>query len=125
MTRFRFSLFALAAVSVSCSAPPASAASYDGGWQMVARTTKGHCGTIHIGLGVQGHRVYSTGGFFAFYPINVNGRVSGAGHVRLAAVAGPRTARGTGRFRRTGASGTWHGKGPSGLCSGVWTAVRS
>lgn len=125
MTCFRLSLFALAAVSVSSFAPPASAASYDGGWQMVARTTKGHCGTIDIGLGVQGRRVYSTGGFFAFYPIKVNGRVSGSGHVRLAAVAGPRTAKGTGRFRRTGASGTWHGKGPSGLCSGVWTAVRS
>lgn len=126
MSRHRRFAFALAAAAAAAAfAPPALAAKFDGGWRMVAKTTKGHCGTIHIGLGVKGSRVYSTGGFFAFYPVTVSGRVSGSGHVRLAAVAGPRTAKGSGRFKRTGASGTWNGRGPSGLCSGVWTAVRT
>jgi hypothetical protein len=40
------------------------------------------------------------------------------------AVAGPRSAKGTGRFNRVQGSGTWVGTGPSGVCSGVWTAIR-
>ena len=36
-----------------------------------------------------------------------------------------RIARGTGRFNRVRATGIWHGKGPSGLCSGTWSAERA
>ena len=43
----------------------------------------------------------------------------------LSAVAGPRIAHGTGRFGRFRGSATWAGTGPSGLCSGVWSAIRS
>lgn len=92
---------------------------------MAVETTRGHCGTIYIGVGVKRGRVYSTGGSFAFYPIQLGGRVSALGHVRMQAVAGPRTANGTGRFGRARGSGTWSGRGPSGLCSGVWEAHRS
>jgi hypothetical protein len=55
------------------------------------------------------------------------GRVSASGQVRMNAVAGPRVAHGTGRFGRFRGSGTWAGTGPSGVCSGVWsaTAVKS
>ncbi|MDO9383692.1 MAG: hypothetical protein Q7T86_12590 [Hyphomicrobiaceae bacterium] len=92
---------------------------------MVAVTTRGHCGTIDIGLGVRRGRLSSTGGFFAFYPISIRGHVSGSGHVRMTAIAGPRTAHGTGRFGRGQGSGTWKGHGPSGVCSGVWRASRT
>jgi hypothetical protein len=47
------------------------------------------------------------------------------GHCEMNAIAGPRTAHGTGRFGSLRGSGTWAGRGPSGLCSGVWSAVRS
>jgi hypothetical protein len=114
-----------AASAIICSAPPAIAANVDGNWSMVAETTRGHCGTIDMGLGINRGRIYSTGGSFAFYPIRLGGRVSASGHVRLNAVAGPRTAHGTGRFGRFRGSGTWAGRGPSGLCSGVWSANRS
>ena len=40
-------------------------------------------------------------------------------------MAGPRQAVGTGRFTRVKGSGKWNGTGPSGVCSGVWTAVRA
>jgi hypothetical protein len=33
-----------------------------------------------------------------------------------------RVAFGTGRFTHLAGQGTWHGKGPSGLCFGTWTA---
>jgi hypothetical protein len=114
-----------AAVAVISSAPSAIAANFDGNWSMVAETTRGHCGTIEMGLGITRGRIYSTGGYFAFYPIRLDGRVSASGHVRMNAVAGPRTARGIGRFGPLRGSGSWAGRGPSGLCSGVWSANRS
>jgi hypothetical protein len=117
---------ALSAVSaIVSSTPPAIAAQFDGEWSMVAETTRGHCGTIEVGLGIDHGRIYSTGGSFAFYPIRLGGRISASGQVRMNAVAGPRTAHGTGRFGRFRGSGTWAGRGPSGLCSGVWSANRS
>lgn len=118
-----FALLSVAAIL--CFAPPAGAAKFDGNWSMTAVTTRGHCGTIPIGMGITGGRIHSTGGSFAFYSISLGGRVSASGSVSLKAVAGPRVALGTGLFTHVRGSGKWHGKGPSGLCSGVWSATRS
>ncbi|WP_156150668.1 hypothetical protein [Hyphomicrobium sp. 99] len=114
-----------AALAMICMTPLANAARFDGNWSMVAETTRGHCGFIEIGLEIVRGRIYSTRGSFAFYPIQLGGRVSGSGQARMNAVAGPRIARGIGRFNQISGSGTWAGRGPSGLCSGVWTANRS
>ena len=119
----------LTAFEIISSAPPTSAAQFDGRWRMVALTS-GHCGEIPIDVGISRGRIYSTGGSsfgtaFALYPIQLVGRVSAAGQVRMNAVAGPRIAHGTGRFGRFRGSGTWAGRGPSGVCSGVWNAIRS
>ncbi|HEY8247585.1 MAG TPA: hypothetical protein VIG38_09930 [Hyphomicrobium sp.] len=97
----------------------ASVAKFDGNWSITAVTTRGHCGTIPIGMGIAGGRIYSTGGSFAFYSISLGGRVSNSGSVSLTAVAGPRVSHGTGRFSQVRGSGTGKGRGPSGLCSGV------
>jgi hypothetical protein len=122
----RMCAFALsAAAAILFSVPPASAGKFDGNWSMTAVTTRGHCGVIPIGMGIKGGRIHSTGGSFAFYPIRLGGSVSASGSVSLKAVAGPRIAHGTGRFNRIGASGTWAGTGPSGRCSGTWSAERS
>ena len=122
----RISTFALTAASaLACHAVPASAGKYDGSWNMTAVTTRGHCGVVPIGMGIKGGRIYSTGGSFAFYPIRLGGSVSNSGSVSLKAISGPRIAHGTGRFRGRQAAGIWHGKGPSGLCSGTWSAERS
>jgi hypothetical protein len=115
----------LTAFAIVCAAPPASAASFDGNWNMLAVTTNGHCGKIKIGLGIDRGRIYSTGGKFVFRKLQLAGRVSTSGQAKINAVAGPRVAKGTGRFNRSKGSGTWSGTGPSGLCSGVWTALRS
>jgi hypothetical protein len=113
-----------AALAIICSAPPAIAAQFDGAWRMIAVTTHGHCGRIPIGFGISRGRIYSTGGSFAFHRIQLGGRVSASGQARLNAVAGPRIAHGTGRFSRFRGSGTWSGTGPSGVCTGVWSAIR-
>jgi len=120
-----FTIVLSAASAIIGSVAPAIAAQFDGDWSMVAETTRGHCGTIEIGLGISRGRIYSTGGYFAFYPISLGGRVSASGYVQMNAVAGPRIAHGTGRFGPFRGSGTWAGRGPSGLCSGVWSANRS
>ena len=75
------------AFAIICSAPPALAAQFDGNWNMVAVTTRGHCGRIPIGLGISRSRIYSTGGSsfgtaFAHYPIQLGGRVSASGQSR-------------------------------------------
>ena len=113
------------AFAIFCSAPPAIAAQFDGKWSLVAVTTSGHCGSIPVGLGISRGQIYSTGGSFVFYPIQLGGRVSSSGQVRMTAVAGPRIAHGIGRFSRVQGRGTWTGTGPSGVCSGVWSALRS
>lgn len=125
MIGFRTSAFVVAVGLSCCATLPARAANFDGAWDMTAYTTRGHCGTVNIGLGVRRGRLYSTGGFFALYPIEIGGRVSPSGYAQIKAVAGPRVAQGTGRFSANGARGTWKGRGPSGLCSGVWRASRS
>jgi hypothetical protein len=91
---------------------------------MVAQTTAGHCGSIELGVAITRGRIYSTSGSFAFYPVRLGGRISSSGQVQMNTVAGPRTARGAGRFGRFRGAGTWTGRGPSGVCSGVWSADR-
>jgi hypothetical protein len=121
----RMRVFALStAFAIICSALPAIAAQFEGKWSMVAVTASGHCGKIPIGLGISHGRISSTGGRFARHPIQLAGRISASGQVRMNAVAGPRSAKGIGRFNRVQGSGTWVGTGPSGVCSGVWTAIR-
>lgn len=120
----RVALALAAASAFVLSTSMATAGRFDGRWTMVATTARGHCGTIPIGLGIKDGRVYATGGSYAFYPIKLSGRVADSGHARITAATGPRIARGTGRFAGAKGSGTWSGRGPSGLCTGVWSAAR-
>ncbi len=126
MTRHRICVLAFAAAFALLLSPlPASAAGYDGSWNMSLVTTSGHCGKFRIGLAVNRGRIRATSGRFFFHPVSLQGRVSPAGRVVLDGVAGPRQARGAGRFLRARGSGKWSGTGPSGVCSGVWSASRS
>ena len=88
-------------------------------------TTNGHCGTIKVGLAISGGKISSTSGKFVMHRIKVAGLISGSGQTKLNGVAGPRQAVGTGRFMKSKGSGKWNGTGPSGVCSGVWSAVRA
>ena len=71
------------------------------------QTTQGHCASIEFGLAINRGRLYSASGYYVFgYPAQLGGRVSRSGDVRANAVAGPRTALGTGRLRRFQGNGT-------------------
>ncbi len=122
----RIRAFALsAAFAIVCSAPPALAAPFDGNWNMVLVTTSGHCGVINIGMAVNGGHISATSGKFVMHKISLAGLISGSGATKINGVAGPRQAIGTGRFTRAKGVGKWNGTGPSGVCSGVWSAMRS
>jgi hypothetical protein len=122
----RICAIALAAGSAFIgSAPSAIAAPFDGNWSVVAQTTRGHCESIQFGLAIGGGRIYSTSGSYGGYQARLGGRVSPSGYVRVNAVAGPRRADGVGRLGLYQGGGTWSGRGPSGVCSGVWSAYRS
>ena len=102
--------FALStAFAIVCFAQPAIAATFDGNWNMFVVTTNGHCGTVKVGLAISGGRISSTSGRFAFHRIQVAGLVSGTGQTRMNGVAGPRIAKGIGRFVRSRGGGKWAG----------------
>ena len=100
------------------------AAPYDGNWNVYAQTTRGHCESLQFGLVISGSRIYSGGGSYGGYDAQFGGDVSSSGRVRITAMAGPRTAYGVGRLWSYQGSGSWAGRGPSGTCSGVWSASR-
>jgi hypothetical protein len=103
----------------------AKPAPYDGNWRMVLQTTSGHCGVINIGMAVTGGHISATSGKFVMHKIALAGLISGSGATKINGVAGPRQAIGTGKFTKVKGTGKWNGTGPSGVCSGVWTAVRA
>ncbi len=122
----RICVIAVMAVSaIVGSAASAIAAPLDGNWSVVAQTTRGHCENIEFGLAISGGQIYSAGGSYGGYAARFGGRVSSSGYARVIAAAGPRRARGTGRLGPYQGGGTWAGRGPSGVCSGVWNAYRS
>jgi hypothetical protein len=127
MSANRIAAYALsAAFATACFMPPAFAAPFDGAWRMHVVTTSGHCGKFNVGLAITRGRISSTSGSFALHRIRIDGLIAdAAGHTRMTAVAGPRVAKGSGRFTRTAGNGKWSGSGPSGVCSGTWSAVRS
>jgi len=113
-----------AASAIIGFAATATAAPFDGTWSVVAQTTRGHCESMQFGLAISGGQIYSAGGFYGGYPVQFGGRVSSSGHIRVIAVAGPRSAQGIGRLAPFQGGGSWAGSGPSGVCSGVWSAYR-
>ena len=120
------SAFALsAAIATLCFAAPAKAAKFDGNWNMVLVTTNGHCGVINMGMAVNGGHISATSGEFVMHKIVLAGLISGSGATKITGVAGPRQAVGTGRFTQVKGSGKWNGTGPSGVRSGIWTAIRA
>jgi hypothetical protein len=80
---------AFALLSFAALAKPAP---FDGNWNMVLVTTNGHCGTIKIGMAVDGGHISATSGKFVMHRIALAGLISGSGQIKLNGVAGPRQA---------------------------------
>jgi hypothetical protein len=107
------------------SAASAMAQPFDGNWSIAAQTTRGHCENIEFPVAIRDGEVFSAGGAaYGGYAAQVRGRVSPDGRALVEAAAGPRVAQGAGQLGQYEGSGTWAGRGPSGVCSGVWRAYR-
>jgi hypothetical protein len=100
-------------------AAPAFAASFDGLWSVTIVTRSGPCDAYRYGVIIRGGLV-SSGGAGA----SVAGRVSSSGQVSVSVASGSQRAHGSGRLSHGRGSGTWRGQGPSGTCSGVWSATQ-
>jgi hypothetical protein len=101
---------------------PASArTAYDGNWSVLILTRSGPCDAAYrYGLSIRDGQVFYEGSA----PVNVQGRVTGSGGVRVTVSAGSQGASGSGRLWRNYGSGEWRGTGSMGTCIGIWTAER-
>jgi hypothetical protein len=115
---------AFAAASIA-AASSAMAANFDGNWTLIARTTDGHCGVNRFDVAISGGQVQYPGGVFMGFPVGLAGVVTPSGRIQVNVAAGPRLGNAAGRLSRLQGSGKWAGEGPSGTCSGVWTARRA
>lgn len=115
-------LFAgLAVVTALAPAPAAARTNYDGNWSVLIVTQSGPCDRgYRYGLAIRDGRVFYDGSL----AVNVDGRVSNNGMVRVRVSAGSQGATGTGRLSRDYGEGSWQGDGSAGSCWGTWTAER-
>jgi hypothetical protein len=125
MIGYRVCVIALTAIfAIIGSAASALAQPFDGNWSIAAQTTRGHCENIEFGVAIRAGQIFSTSGAYGGYAAQVRGQVSPSGRVLVRAAAGPRIAQGAGQLGGYQGRGTWAGRGPSGVCSGVWNAYR-
>lgn len=94
---------------------------YDGSWSVLIVTTRGDCDRAYrYGVTIaNGHILYDGGG------VNLYGRVSGRGAVRVTVTSSNARANGTGRLTRSAGRGGWTGISGQSRCSGYWQASRS
>ena len=94
---------------------------YDGPWSVLIVTMSGSCDpTYRYGVQISdGMVTYDGGGL-----INMQGRVTPKGAVRVIVQAAGQWADGSGKLTRNQGSGIWKGQGASSACAGVWQAER-
>lgn len=112
----RKSVFASILMLAAASVSSASAASFDGEWNVQIASSRATCGGGQsVSIGITKGQVASTNAM-----VTASGRVAEAGAISVTLKAGLKRATGSGRLSGTSGSGTWHGD----LCSGTWTAQR-
>ena len=118
--------FFLAAAFVAPIVAPAKDANattkFDGAWSVLIITQAGPCDQSYRFRSqiVNGFMVYDGGGL-----INMSGRVTPSGAIVVTVSSGDNRAVGSGRLALATGGGKWRGQGPSGACSGVWSAQRA
>ena len=114
MGQFRNS--AIAAIVIAVLATPASAATFDGEWNVQIASSNTACTSgTSVSIGISNGQVASTNAV-----VTASGRVADAGVIQVTLSSGMKRAVGSGRLTATTGSGTWR----AALCSGTWTAQR-
>ncbi|SDM85847.1 hypothetical protein [Afipia sp. GAS231] len=106
----------IAAIVIAALATPATAATFDGEWNVQIASSNAACtnGTS-VSIGISNGQVASTNAV-----VTASGRVAEAGAIQVTLASGIKRAVGSGRLNGTSGSGTWR----AALCSGTWTAQR-
>lgn len=99
----------------------ARANAFDGDWSVVILTRTGNCDpSYRFGVRISNGIILNDYG----QSVNLQGRVSSNGSVRVNLSAGGQYASGQGRLSPSYGSGSWSGQGSSGYCGGAWQASR-
>jgi hypothetical protein len=118
----RLFVAAVALVAAYAPAPAAARTNFDGNWSVMIMTNSGPCDrSYRFGLSIHNGDIIYNGSA----PVNLKGRVSGNGSLRVRVSAGAQSADGAGRLSRDYGRGHWRGTGPSDVCAGSWTAQRN
>lgn len=117
MEIFRKTIIATSLLLLATSAAaPASAATFDGEWNVQIASQNTACGGgATVSIGINNGQVASTSA-----SVTASGRVADAGNISVILISGMKRAKGFGHLTSTSGSGTWRGA----LCSGTWTAQR-
>jgi hypothetical protein len=116
----RASTLAVVCVAALATESPARTP-YDGAWSVLIVTTKGDCDRAYrYGVTIANGDIVYDGGI-----VNLSGRVTGSGAVRVIVTSGNARANATGRLNRRAGSGGWHGNSGQNACSGYWQASRN
>jgi hypothetical protein len=112
----------LASVCVAAIATESPARTpYDGAWSVLIVTTRGECDRAYrYGVSIINGFIRYDGGM-----VNMQGRVSANGAVRVRLTSGGAYASGSGRLTRTSGRGSWSGVSGQSRCAGYWQASRS
>jgi hypothetical protein len=107
---------AIAALVIAGLATPATAATFDGAWNVQIASSNAACTNgASVSIGISNGQVASTNAV-----VTASGRVAEAGAIQVTLSSGMKRAVGSGRLTATSGSGTWR----AALCSGTWTAQR-
>ena len=116
-----FAFVAGLTLAAALLSPASARTAYDGNWSVLILTKSGPCDAAYrYGLSIRDGQVFYEGSA----SVNVQGRVSGSGGVKVQVSAGSQGASGSGRLSRNYGSGEWRGTGSMGTCLGTWSAER-
>ncbi|MCC2105847.1 MAG: hypothetical protein KDJ20_18370, partial [Hyphomicrobiales bacterium] len=113
---------ALICCSALALAAPAAAfpRSFDGDWQVEARTTVGNCAPDVSGaVRIEGGRVVAS----SAAGVDVWGYLEDNGDISVRFTAGQKMARGNGKLKGAAGSGAWSSN--TDYCGGVWKAQKA
>src|SRR5260221_14777611 len=115
MGQSRKSVIAVSLLAAMAATTPATAATFDGEWNVQIASSIAACTSGTVSIGISNGQVASTNAV-----VTASGRVAEAGVIQVTLASGMKRAVGSGRLNGTSGSGTW----PAALCSGTWTAQR-
>jgi hypothetical protein len=120
--RARYIPFAVVAALLAPADMARSQTIFDGVWSVMIITERGEaCDRAYA------YPVRILNGIVRYagdFAINLSGRVSGNGAVRVSVARDSQRADGVGRMSRNSGSGVWRGRSATAECSGRWHAER-